>query len=61
MNGCYSQPNVQYCGNRLPCGLCRLTNSFCPLMQKWEITCTGTTGNLDTTIQTNTPTVGGEQ
>ena len=20
-----------YCGNRLPCGYCRLTNSWCPL------------------------------
>lgn len=29
----------QYCWNRLPCGLCRLTNAMCPLKQTtFEIT-----------------------
>lgn len=34
-----SEPNYyQYCGNRLPCGVCRLTNSICPLEGGWKIT-----------------------
>lgn len=32
----------EYCGYRLPCGLCRLTNSICPRQIKTktnEVTC----------------------
>ena len=37
-NSYTTTPNYsQYCANRLPCGLCRLTNAICPL------TCTATT------------------
>lgn len=40
--------NTQYCGQRLPCGICRMTNMQCPMqVQKYEVTCssqTGTTG-----------------
>lgn len=34
-----------YCGNRLPCGICRLMMSVCPIggqptvVPTWEITC----------------------
>lgn len=34
--------NKSYCGYRLPCGLCRLTNSPCPyaeIQNNYEITC----------------------
>lgn len=38
----------QYCGQRLPCGICRMTMTQCPMqVQKYEVTCssqTGTTG-----------------
>ena len=34
-----NQTYEQYCGNRLPCGICRLTNSQCPKMF-WPITVT---------------------
>ena len=31
-NSYTTTPNyAQCCGNRLPCGLCRLTNAICPL------------------------------
>lgn len=40
--------NHQCCGQRLPCGICRMTNMQCPMqVQKHEVTCssqTGTTG-----------------
>lgn len=40
--------NTQYCGHRLPCGICRMTMMHCPMqVQEYEITCssqTGTTG-----------------
>lgn len=29
---------ADYCGNRLPCGYCRLMSSMCPLVYKTEIT-----------------------
>ena len=40
-----NQTYEQYCGNRLPCGICRLTNSQCPKVcgttVNWgEVTCT---------------------
>ena len=33
--------NRQYCYERLPCGLCRRTNTPCPYggYDKWEVTC----------------------
>lgn len=36
--------NWQYCYNRLPCGVCRLTNCICPMTgttiaPSWDITC----------------------
>ena len=43
--------NTDYnsCGYRLPCGLCRFTNTICPIQcrttitptwnQKWDVTC----------------------
>lgn len=34
-----NQMYEQYCANRLPCGICRLTNSQCPKMF-WSITTT---------------------
>ena len=44
-------PNYsQYCGNRLPCGVCRLTNSICPLEGGWKIT---PTWGPDCTISTD--------
>lgn len=34
-------PGTQYCGSRLPCGLCLITNQPCPMMpMQWQITCT---------------------
>lgn len=40
----------QYCGQRLPCGICRMTMMHCPMhVQKYEVTCssqTGTTGTV---------------
>ncbi len=35
MNNCVTgtttTANYTYCGNRLPCGLCRITMGYCPL------------------------------
>ena len=45
-----NQMYEQYCANRLPCGICKLTNSQCPkvcgITVNWaEVTCTtNTTG-----------------
>lgn len=37
--------NMQYCGLRLPCGICRTTNMQCPMqVQKYEVTCSSQTG-----------------
>lgn len=34
---------VEFCSNRLPCGLCRLTNQFCSIVpNKTDITCNNT-------------------
>lgn len=42
--------NQQYCGQRLPCGICRMTMMQRPMqVQKDEVTCysqTGTTGTV---------------
>ena len=37
----------EYCGNRLPCGICRLTNTICPLnaMPTWT-SCTTTSSSF---------------
>lgn len=40
--------NANYCGSRLPCGLCLITNSPCPMFPTqisptWKITCEGKT------------------
>ena len=41
MTGTY---NIQSCGSCLPCGLCLITQTMCPLVgQTYEITCSGTT------------------
>lgn len=46
-----TNPNyAQYCGNRLPCGYCRLMGSICPLQP------TITTPSWDTTPITTTTT-----
>ena len=49
-----NQMYEQYCANRLPCGICKLTNSQCPkagITINWaEVTCTST----KTTPFTNT-------
>ena len=50
---------TNYCANRLPCGMCRLTMSFCPLWNgcggiHWgegkpywtEVTCQSTEGSI---------------
>lgn len=35
----------QYCGQRLPCGICRMTNMQCPMqVQRYEVTCSTQTG-----------------
>lgn len=39
-----SQMYEQYCANRLPCGICRLTNMACP---KCGVTITTTTPTFD--------------
>jgi hypothetical protein len=31
-----------FCANRLPCGICRITGSYCPVMTNTiEVTCNG--------------------
>ena len=47
----------QYCSNRLPCGICRLTNSQCPktcgITIDWsKVTCTA--NSAGTTADTKT-------
>lgn len=39
-----NQMYEQYCANRLPCGICRLTNGVCP---KCGVTITTTTPTFD--------------
>ena len=50
------QMHEQYCANRLPCGICRLTNSQCPkyfggVDITWNNKVTNTT--VDNSIHTN--------
>lgn len=41
--------NMQCCGLRLPCGICRMTNMQCPMqVQKYEVTCSSQTGATGT-------------
>lgn len=41
--------NTQYCGLRLPCGICRMTNMQCPMqVQRHEVTCSSQTGATGT-------------
>lgn len=44
--------NSQYCGQRLPCGICRMTMTQCPLyVQKYEVTCSSQTGPTGATVK----------
>lgn len=44
--------NTQYCGQRLPCGICRITMMQCPMqVQKYEITCSSQTGTTGATVK----------
>ena len=47
----------QYCANRLPCGICRLTNSMCPkcpaTIDITTCTCTATSPNKINTTTTS--------
>lgn len=44
--------NTQYCGQRLPCGICRMTMMQCPMqVQKCEITCSSQTGTTGATVK----------
>lgn len=45
--------NSQYCGQRLPCGICRMTMMQCPMqVQKYnEITCSTQTGATGVTAK----------
>ena len=46
------QLNQQYCGQRLPCGICRMTNMQCPMqVQKYEVTCSMQTGAPTGTVK----------
>lgn len=59
MNECGTIPNNYtyggYCAERLPCGVCRLTSSMCPLAgNSWSITC-GTPQTGSTTQVTSDP------
>lgn len=46
------QLNQQYCGLRLPCGICRMTNMQCPMqVQKYEVTCSMQTGAPTGTVK----------
>lgn len=38
--------NQQYCGQRLPCGICRMTMTQCPMQVVTWSTQTGTTGTV---------------
>ena len=43
-----NQMYEQYCANRLPCGICRLTNSQCPKACGIDITCVKTADSITT-------------
>lgn len=44
--------NTQYCGQRLPCGICRMTMMHCPMyVQKYEVTCSSQTGPTGATVK----------
>lgn len=48
----YEPINTQYCGLRLPCGICRMTNMQCPMqVQKCEFTCSSQTGPTGATVK----------
>lgn len=52
--------NSQYCSYRLPCGLCRLTNTQClkqpvEIKPTWATTITGTTGTGGNDVQRRGP------
>lgn len=53
-----NQMYEQYCANRLPCGICRLTNSQCPKVCRIDITCVKTADSITTqtdgTVTTHT-------
>lgn len=43
--------NMNFCGSRLPCGLCMITNSQCPMMTTtYTPTCTTSTNQDTSTI-----------
>ena len=44
-----------YCASRLPCGICRLTNTDCPkLYFSTTITCNPCSGETDSVMTTST-------
>ena len=49
--GTISAPlNPQYCGQRLPCGICRMTMMQCPMYApKYEVTCSTQAGITEAT------------
>lgn len=58
-----NQMYEQYCYNRLPCGICRLTNSQCPKACGIDITCVKTADSIttqtgDTVIRTYSTKIG---
>lgn len=46
--------DYNYCSNRLPCGICRLTNSQCPKVPCYDTTITCGTYNTKTGGTTTT-------
>ena len=58
-----NQMYEQYCANRLPCGICRLTNSQCPKVYRIDITCVKTADSItnqtgDTVTRTYSTKIG---
>lgn len=44
--------NQQCCGQRLPCGICRMTMMQCPMqVQRWEVTCSSQTETTGATVK----------
>lgn len=44
--------NSQYCGQRLPCGICRMTMMQCPMqVQRYEVTCSSQTETTGATVK----------
>ena len=52
-----NQMYEQYCANRLPCGICRLTNSQCPKIFATAITCNPCGDAVPTTTATTTASI----